>query len=167
MGMIHLVHHSEHQGKRMGAAYSQDLRRQVVDAYAQREGSLRVLARRFKVSLGFVRDLLKRYRVAGELKPRAYRRGVKPKVDAAGEYFLRELIRQEPALTLWELSARYERHWGVRVSKSAMDQTLRRLKITRKKTALRSTPRQRAGSAPASRLSRRPRSGARRAVDFS
>src|SRR5512143_2142472 len=136
MGMIHLVHHSEHQGKRMGAAYSEDLRRKVVDAYAQREGSIRVLARRFKVSLGFVRDLLKRYRVTGELKPRAYRRGVKPKVEAAGEHYLRELIRQEPALTLWELSARYERRWGVRVSKSAMDRTVRRLKITRKKNSI-------------------------------
>src|SRR5512143_4258473 len=147
----------------MGAAYSQDLRRKVVDAYAQREGSMRVLARRFKVSLGFVRDLLKRYRTTGELQPKAYRRGAKPKVDEAGEHYLREFIGREPALTLWELSARYERRWGISVSKSAMDQTLRRLKITRKKTALRSAPRQRAGSAPASRLSRRPRSGARRA----
>jgi transposase len=151
----------------MGAAYSEDLRRKVVDAYAQQEGSMRVLARRFKVSLGFVRDLLKRYRATGEIKPRAYRRGVKPKVDAAGEHYLRELIRQEPALTLWALSERYECHWGIKVSKSAMDQTLRRLKITRKKTALRSTPRQRAGSAPASSLSRRHRSGTRRAVDLS
>lgn len=151
----------------MGAAYSQDLRRKVVDAYAQREGSMRVLARRFKVSLGFVRDLLKRYRTTGELQPTAYRRGAKPKVDAAGEHYLRELIRREPALTLWELSARYERRWGISVSKSAMDQTLRRLKITRKKTALRSAPRQRAGSRVTSGLSRGDRSGTRRAVDFS
>jgi putative transposase len=148
-------------------AYSEDLRRTVVEAYAQREGSMRVLARRFKVSLGFVRELLKRYRTTGTIKAKAYRRGAKPKVDEAGEHYLQELIRQAPALTLWELSERYERRWGVSVSKSAMDRTLRRLKITRKKTALRSTPRPRAGSAPASRVSRRPRSGARRAVDLS
>src|SRR5512143_1737990 len=120
----------------MGAAYSEDLRRKVVDAYPQREGSMRVLARRFKVSLGFVRDLLKRYRVTGELKPKSYRRGVKPKVDEAGEHYLQALVRQAPALTLWEVSARYERRWGVRVSKSAMDRTLRRLKITRKKNRI-------------------------------
>jgi transposase len=148
-------------------AYSEDLRRKVVDAYAQREGSMRVLARRFKVSLGFVRDLLKRYRTTGELKPKAYRRGVKPKVEAAGEHYLQELVKQEPALTLGELSARYERRWGVWVSKSAMDRTLRRLKITRKKTALRSAPRPRTGSAPASRVSRGHRSATRRAVDLS
>jgi transposase len=124
----------------MGAAYSVDLRSKVVAAYAQREGSMRVLARRFKVSLGFVRDLLKRHRATGEVKPKAYRRGAQPKVDEAGEHYLRELVRQAPALTLWELSERYERRWGVRVSKSAMDRTLRRLKITRKKTALRSAP---------------------------
>jgi putative transposase len=151
----------------MGAAYSQDLRRKVVDAYAQREGSMRVLARRFKVSLGFVRDLLKRYRATGTLKPKAYRRGAKPKVDEAGEHFLRELIQQEPALPLWELSERYEQRWGVAVSKSALDRTLRRLKITRKKTALRSTPRQRTGSRVTSGVSRGDRSGTRRAVDLS
>src|SRR5512143_2029950 len=134
--MIQSAHHSEHQGKRRGMAYSEDLRRKVVDAYAQREGSMRVLARRFKVSLGFVRDLLKRYRATGELQPKSYRRGVKPKVDEAGEHYLRELIRQEPALTLWELSERYEHRWGVRVSKSALDRTLRRLKITRKKNRI-------------------------------
>src|SRR5512143_1254465 len=119
--MIQSAHHAEHQGKRMGAASSEELRRQVVDAYAQREGSMRVLARRFKVSLGFVRDLLKRYRTTGALKPQAYRRGVKPKVDEAGEHSLREWVRQAPALTLWEWSERYERRWGITVSKSALD----------------------------------------------
>ena len=139
----------------------------MVDAYTQREGSMRVLARRFKVSLGFVRDLLKRYRATGELQPKSYRRGAKPKVDAAGEHFLRELIRQEPALTLWALSERYERRWGVSVSKSAIDRTLRRLKLTRRKTALRSTPRQRPRPAIKSEVSRGHRSGIRRAVDLS
>jgi putative transposase len=148
-------------------AYSEDLRRPVVAAYAQREGSMRVLARRFKVSLGFVRDLRKRYRTTGELQPKAYRRGAKPKVEAAGEHYLQALIKQAPALTLWELSERYERRWGVRVSKSAMDRTLPRLRITRKKTALRSTPRQRPRSAVTSEVSRGHRSGTGRAVDLS
>src|SRR5512134_3360554 len=152
--MIQSAHHSEHEGSVMGAAYSQDLRRKVVEAYEQREGSMRVLARRFKVSLGFVRELLKRYRTTGEIKPKVYRRGAQPKVDEAGEHYLQDLVKQEPALTLWELSERYERRWGVSVSKSALDRTLRRLKITRKKTALRSAPRQRTGSTVTSDLSR-------------
>jgi Transposase and inactivated derivatives len=45
----------------MSAAYSEDLRRKVVQAYVNREGSLRTVARRFKVSLRFVRDLIQRY----------------------------------------------------------------------------------------------------------
>jgi putative transposase len=138
----------------MGAASSEDGRRQVVEAYTQREGSLRVLARRFKVSLGFVRELLRRYRATGELKPKAYRRGAKPKGDEAGEPSLRDLVRQEPALTRWELSARYESRWGVTVRTSAMDRTLRRLKMTRQKTALRSAAGKRAGSKLKSSLSR-------------
>lgn len=90
----------------MGAAYAEALRSKVVEAYEPQEGSRRVLARRFKVSLGFVRELLTRYRATGTLKPKAYRRGTKPKGDEAGEHDLRDLVGQEPALTLGELSAR-------------------------------------------------------------
>ncbi|TCO80538.1 helix-turn-helix protein [Plasticicumulans lactativorans] len=45
------------------STYSNDLRRKVLTAYLHQEGSKRALARRFAVSLRFVRDLLKRYRV--------------------------------------------------------------------------------------------------------
>ena len=53
-------------------AYSVDLRQKIVDAYNQREGSQRQLARRFRVSLTFIENLLKRYRTDGTVKPRAH-----------------------------------------------------------------------------------------------
>ena len=44
----------------MPAPYSSDLRQRILTAYQAHEGSQRELAQRFKVSLSFVRDLLRR-----------------------------------------------------------------------------------------------------------
>ena len=52
-------------------AYSVDLRQKVIDAYNQREGAQRQLAKRFRVSLSFVENLLKRYRSDGTVEPTA------------------------------------------------------------------------------------------------
>lgn len=117
----------------MPAPYSQDLRRKVVQADERGEGSMRVLARRFSVGLGFVRDLIKRYRETGEVKPKASRRGIKPKIRGAGEEAVRKWVRETPDLTLNELCQRYQAIFNQKVSKSAMDRTLKRLNLTPKK----------------------------------
>jgi transposase len=46
----------------MPAPLSVDLRQRIMAAYAAKEGSQRQLAERFKVSLSFVRDLMRHYR---------------------------------------------------------------------------------------------------------
>lgn len=140
----------------MGAPYSEDLRWKVVQAYERGEGSMRVLARRFSVGLGFVRDLMKLYRETGGVKPKAYKRGVKPKVKGAGEAALRKWLQEAPDLTLAALGARYQEAFGVSVSTSAMDRTLKRLNIRRKKD-LPTPPRsKRAGSKATGKVSRKP-----------
>jgi transposase len=53
----------------MAAPYSQDLRRGVMDAYYQKEGSQREIATRFHVSVTFVRNLLRHYRKTGKIEP--------------------------------------------------------------------------------------------------
>jgi putative transposase len=45
----------------------------IIDAYEAKEGSQRQLAQRFKVSLSFVRNLLRHYRTNGQVE--ALRRG--------------------------------------------------------------------------------------------
>ena len=50
-------------------AYSVDLRQQIIDAHNQQEGSQRQLAKRFRVSLTFIENLLKRYRTDGTVEP--------------------------------------------------------------------------------------------------
>ena len=50
--------------------YSLDLRQKVVEAYSNKEGSFRRLAKRFKVSLSFIQRLIKRYREEGTIAPK-------------------------------------------------------------------------------------------------
>ena len=50
-------------------SYSLDLRQRIVDAYRAGEGSIRQLAKRFKVSPDCVRRLLKRVRETGSIHP--------------------------------------------------------------------------------------------------
>ena len=75
-------------------------------------------------------------RETGAVKPKVYRRGMKPKVDKAGEDYLQGVLLQVPELTLRELCVRYEEHVGLPVSTSTMDRTLRRLHLTRKKSSI-------------------------------
>jgi transposase len=96
---------------------------------------MRVLAKRFSVGLEFVRDIVKRYRETGEVKPSAYQREVEPKVRGVGEEVVREWLSKEPDLTLETLCARYKEAPGVGVSASAMDWGLDRLNFTRKKVS--------------------------------
>ncbi|MEH2321180.1 hypothetical protein [Nostoc sp.] len=57
----------------MPVSYSKDLRERVIMAWEAKEGSQRQLAQRFKVSLSFVRNILRQYRVNGQIE--AKRRG--------------------------------------------------------------------------------------------
>lgn len=57
----------------MPIAYSADLRYRVIAAWQNREGSQRQLAQRFKVSLSFVRNLLRHYRQTGRVEALATR----------------------------------------------------------------------------------------------
>ena len=49
------------------APYSIDLRQKILSAWENKEGTQRELAERFKVSLSFIRDFLRRYRETSEI----------------------------------------------------------------------------------------------------
>lgn len=119
----------------MPVAYSVDLRQKVVEAYKQKEGSMRVLATRFKVSFSFVYGLLKRYSETGSVAPKPHGGGQVSKIDKTGEKFLKELIKEHPSLTLEELSLEYSNKFQS-VGSSTIERTLKKLKITRKKKSL-------------------------------
>lgn len=96
--------------------YSLDLRRRVLQAYLNEEGSQRQLADRFKVSPDFVYRLLKRYRETGSVAPAKVQRPKTAKVNAEGLQELKKLIKADPDATLQTLADRFEDAVGIDVS---------------------------------------------------
>lgn len=48
-------------------AYSVDLRQKIIETYKNKEGSIRQVSQRFKVSRNFVQKLLKQHQLLGSL----------------------------------------------------------------------------------------------------
>lgn len=116
--------------------YSADLRTRVLTTYLEKQGSMRQLAERFIVSLTFVFDVIKNFRQNGHINPKPHGGGNKPAINEEGRKILSEIIDKKPDMTLKELCEYYEHAAGKKVSKSAMDRTLKKMKITRKKKVL-------------------------------
>jgi len=114
-------------------AYSIDLRQKIIDAYNQQEGSQRQLAKRFRVSLSFIENLLKRYRTNGTVEPRAHGGGRVAKLSIEQEQVLVALVAEDNDAILVELCARLDGQTGVRVSRATMGRIVQKLKLTRKK----------------------------------
>lgn len=132
-------------------AYSLDLRQRIVDAYERQEGSQRVLARRFAVSLDFVRSLLKRYRDDQTIEPKQPAGGFAPKL---AEHFeiVQQLVEEDNDATLEELRIRILQKTGVVVSVPTICRTLQQLDFTRKKNTARYSSRNGTGARTAERL---------------
>ena len=114
-------------------AYSVDLRQKIIEAHNQKEGSQRQLAKRFRVSLSFIENLLKRYRTNGTLEPRAHGGGRVAKLSIEQEQVLVALVAEDNDAILVELCARLDEQTGVRVSRATMGRIVQKLKLTRKK----------------------------------
>ncbi|HAO21014.1 MAG: hypothetical protein BWK80_42240 [Desulfobacteraceae bacterium IS3] len=123
-------------------AYSADLRKKVLKAYQNGQGSMRQLAGRFAVSLTFVFNLIRNFKQNGHIAPKPHGGGKTSAINQEGCEFLSRLIRRQPRLTLKELCGHYEQKFGKKVSKSAMDRTLKKMNITRTKNAVRSLKKQ-------------------------
>ena len=93
------------------------------------------MAKRFKVSFSLVYSWLKLYSGTGSVNPKPHAGGQVSKIKSDGEKFLQELIKEQPALSLEELSVEYSKQFQA-VGSSTIDRTLKKLKITRKKPSL-------------------------------
>src|SRR5438270_747051 len=112
--------------------YSEDLRTRIIAAIDQCEGSLREIARRFRVSLTFIERLLRHRRKTGSIRPKPHGGGRLPALDDHQRDRLLELVRKQPDATLEEL-----RHvLDVDCSLAAICRALKKLGITRKKKVL-------------------------------
>jgi transposase len=111
---------------------SADLRWRIVEAIDQREGSLREIADRFRVSLTCIVRLLRRRRETGSIEPKPHGGGRLAALDEEHLQGLRELVCGQPDATLEELRQRL----GVDCSVAAISRALKKLGITRKKKVL-------------------------------
>ena len=112
--------------------YSIDRRQKIIEAYQNSEGSQRQLDTRFKVSLGFIQNLLNRYRQDGTLEPRPKQNGFLPKL-AAKETAVKELVELHPDATLKELTLIIAQDLNISGSVSTLHYYLQRLNLIKKK----------------------------------
>ena len=120
----------------MARAYSTDLRERVLRAHEAGEGSQRVLAVRFGVSVGVVCGWLKAARDEGRRGPRPHRGG-RQALNGADPQVLAALVAEQNDATLAQYSARLADRTSVQASAAAVCRALARLGLRRKKDAAR------------------------------
>jgi transposase len=119
----------------MASAYSDDLRRKLMEAHAAGKGTLVELAERFGVSVGWAWKVSAAQRRTGSsARPVQSRHGPASKVDRE---LLGALVKRKPDLVLHELQAELGRA-GTQVSIAQLSVVLRQMGLRLKKS--RSTP---------------------------
>lgn len=118
----------------MPRAYSNDLRRKVLEAHAAGKGSMRVLAEWFGVSLGWVEKISQQQRKTGQTERVEQRHGPLSRATPAVEEMLRQELRQAPDQTLAELKAKLHDQQGVELSVTQVWRVLQRLGLRLKKS---------------------------------
>ena len=118
----------------MAKAYSNDLRRKLLEAHDRGEGSLRELASRFGVSCPWAWKISSQRRRTGQIERAEQRYGPVSKVTGVAEGHLRSWICQQPDLTLAELQQRLRRTMRLQVSIGRLWGVLRDLQLPLKKS---------------------------------
>ena len=119
--------------------YSLDLRERILAAVDNHDGSIRWVARIFRVSTSFIVRLLQRRRAAGTLAPEPHRGGPAPALGPSDLERLAALVREDPDATLEQLKQR----GGFQCSLKTLWYALDRLGLTRKKKSLHADQRDR------------------------
>jgi transposase len=117
--------------------YGLDLRKRIVDAYDNKEGSVRELAERFAVVPNTVQNYLNLRRETDSLDPRPSGGGPGPLIDEQGLQEVRHLVEEHPDATEPELARAFEAQRHIYVSRATMGRARRRLGWTRKKNSSR------------------------------
>jgi len=122
----------------MANAYSDDLRRRILEAYEQGAGTQEQLAERFRVSVGYVEKIRGQQLRTGTMERIAHQPGRKPKFTEPIRQQLRSWLKQQPDLRLAELQQKLRQQEQLGVSLPSLWQVLRLLGLRLKKS--RSTP---------------------------
>lgn len=116
----------------MARAYSDDLRRKLLEAHAAGKGTLRELAERFGVSVPWAWKVSAARKRSGAVERAPQSRHGRPsRVDRAR---VKALLKAKPDLVLRELREELERTTGVAVSQTQMWRVVRELGLRLKKS---------------------------------
>ena len=126
----------------MPIAYSDDLRRKLLEARQRGEGSLPKLAARFGVSIAWAGKISAQLTRTGKMERQAgAKRGPASKITPELEQKLKNWIGEQPDLTLAEMTQRLSQDCQVRISVSRLWTVLKQIGMRLKKS--RSMPRSR------------------------
>jgi putative transposase len=106
-------------------AYSKDIRGKIIHAYESGTESQRQVARRFDVSLSFVRDLLRQYRETGIVDPKKPGSSV-PKIDNESHQLIRQLVEDDEHLPLSRICQVLAEERQLKVSRSTVWRAIRK-----------------------------------------
>jgi transposase len=112
-------------------AYSEDLRKKIVEALGQGMGKSEA-ARTFSVSFSSVKRYAKLAEEGRSLAPKK-RPGSKPKLDERSSKLLEEDLKERPFITLQQRCEYLRAVASVEVSRSTMCRAIKRMNSTRKK----------------------------------
>jgi transposase len=129
----------------MARAYSDDLRRKLLEAHQQGEGSLAQLAKHFHVSEGWAEKIsAARSRTGKTERPEDRKHGRKSRMTGATLEYLQSRVKQQPDRTLVELQEDLRHNQGIEIGITWLWTVLRRMEMRFKKSR----------SAPPSRTTR-------------
>lgn len=118
----------------MPRAYADDLRCKLLEAYEAGRGSLKELAKQFRVSWGYSKKIrAQQLRTGRKERPPQSQHGPASRLTPRVEQQLRSALRRQPDLTLAELREHLHQTTGVEVSRSRLWVWLRRLGLRHKK----------------------------------
>jgi len=122
----------------MGKPLGDDLRRKLLFAYDQGEGTLEELAGRFLVSQGWAKKISAARNRSGQAERVPHKPGRKPRVGAEQQKLVITWVASQPDLTLIEIKAKLQTEAGITLGVPRVWRLLRKLNLRLKKS--RSTP---------------------------
>ncbi len=117
----------------MPIVYFLDLRKKVFSAWQAGEGSQRELAKRFNVSLSFIRDLSRRYKETGTIAPKPQGGDRRSKLQEKEQKIVKEIVESKNELYLREIQNIIQNQTGIVISVSSLCRTLQKRQLRRQK----------------------------------
>jgi transposase len=118
----------------MAKAYSDDLRRKLLEAHDRGEGSLRELAQRFGVSVPWAWKISRQRKRTGQMERIEQRHGPRSRITAEVQGKIRRLVKQQPDATLVELQQRLWANERIPISFQYLWRVLQRMGLRLKKS---------------------------------